>query len=75
MECPSCHTIAEEASARFCTACGTALTDAERSTEHSFVDDRGDAVGEALADDATGTTGESVPEGVVGATNVWGRSR
>lgn len=54
MECPSCHTIAEEASARFCTACGTALTDAERSTEHSFVDDRGDAVGEDLADDATG---------------------
>ena len=54
MECPSCHTIAEEASARFCTACGTALTDTERSTEHSSVGDRGDAVGEDLADDATG---------------------
>ena len=54
MECPSCHTITEEASARFCTACGTALTDTERSTAHSYVDDHGDAASEDLADDATG---------------------
>ena len=74
MECPSCHTVAEENSARFCTSCGTRLstTDTVTSTPSDGLDD---ATGEVtiVHDTFTDQLPRHLPDDRIGAPppEVW----